>query len=75
MQPGTHTYAPMHTWLKNVIITLVSYSFISPRCALENHLFSRRKLELEKGYVEYNGKLEPLWARYCIVIIRRNIDT
>lgn len=75
--PGTqaHTYTSTHAWLKKVIITLFSYSFVRLRCALENHVSSRGKLELEKGDLKYSQELEPLWARYCIVIIRRNRDT
>lgn len=70
-----HTYTPMHTWLKKSIITLFVLQLYKVGSTLENHLVSRGKLEFEKGYLKYNRKLEPLWARYCMVIIRRNIDT
>lgn len=38
------------------------------RYALENLLFSRGKIELEKVYLNYNHKLEPQCARYCVVM-------
>lgn len=69
-----HTHADAQTAKKSSNNTFFLQLYKAKMYTWKSFVF-KGNARARKGRLKYDRKLEPLWDKYCIVIIRRNRDT